>query len=210
MPFGAPTEAVYATGRLKTRIDQSIAMLGTLTTQGNTDPHREANATHDPKANFQLLKLSSEYNIPLTMVTLDCTENKQVLFTRKVLDEMGEQLGKDSFAQIQLLAVAGEKSAYGSFYLSRSKQEEIFPYKDKRYCGVPIHDLTAAIVLIDRLRESSNSMFKYANRLVKPDEIGGIGIARPYMLPNYQVSVAGGTIKNGYWKEVKTLFKQYE
>ncbi len=209
LSLGAPTEAVTATRALGWLIQHSVAMLGTLTTQGNTGSHKEANATHDSIANIKLLKLSEKKQIPFTLVPLDCTEKRSVLIDPKGLREIEKQLGKNSFAFQKLLSIAGINSVYGGFYLGRSRHSAHFPYKDLKYTGVPLHDLTATMVLIDHLQDEHDPLFRYSKKTpLHADKMGNIGVVRDYMMPHAHVDIAGPITKN-YWPKIIKLLRRY-
>lgn len=209
LSLGAPTETVTATRALGSLIQYSVAMLGTLTTQGNTGSHKEANATHDPVANKKLLTLSEKKQIPFTLVPLDCTEKRSVLIDPKMLREMENKLGKNSFGFQTILSIAGINSIYGGFYLKRSRHSARFPYNDLNYTGVPLHDLTAAMVLIDHLQNKHDLLFRYSKKTpLHADKMGNIGVVRDYMMPHAHVDIAGPITKN-YWSEIMKLLKRY-
>jgi inosine-uridine nucleoside N-ribohydrolase len=208
LSIGAPTEAAKLTKSLSSLIYHSVAMLSSIFVQGNVDPNIEANALRDPTANEDLLKFSEDFKIPLTLVPLSCTENRSVLFKKKDLDELEKSLGKGSFVFNELLSIAGKNSTYGGFY-SRSRYISThFPYKTLKYTGVPLHDLTAAMALIDRITPEMRLMEYARNILVKAEPSGSIGLARNYNLPNHRVNIAGPITEN-FWPEITKLLKRY-
>ena len=185
-------------------------MLASVSIQGNTWPHREANATHDPVANEELLALSEENKIPLTLVPLDCTEEPLVLITPKVLRQIEKELGRNSFAFGEILSIAGKNSVYGAYYFGKTWRSEHFPFKKFKYTGVPLHDLTAAMVLIDCLRRKRDPLFKYAKKIpLLADSMGNIGLSRDYFNPKDHAVDIAGPITNKYWPEIVKLLKRY-
>ena len=210
LSIGAPTEAANITEHAGSLIHQSVAMLGMIGIQGNVKPFVEANASRDPVANERLLISSNKYNIPVTLVPLDCTEEKNLVITPERLQYFKKQLGAHSFGYKALESIAGPESVYGKFYAQSVTNSLHFPYTQKPYSGAVLHDLTAAMVLIDKLQNETPRMFEYAPHiLVQPDMLGGIGNARNYMTPHYEVTIAGPTTLH-YWPEVMKFISQLQ
>lgn len=188
----------------------SIVMMGgTIKFNGNTNPHQEANFRHDPAATETILDLATKNNIPLTIVPLDVTEQEGVLFTPDRMQYLKDRLKKSPVGLQVLEQVAGPDSVYGRFYLGRTKLAEKFPYLEEAYLGVPLHDLTAAVVQSDLRGE--RKLFKYATVNIQPNEIGEIGAARQYMTPHYPVQIAGPLRRfDAYWQHIVKFFKRFK
>lgn len=228
LSIGAPTEALKATQELGSLVQYSVAMLGTGGLQGNVNPHREANASRDPQANIELLKASEANHIPLTLVQLDSTEQPNVLINEKTLQHLEKQLGQGSFITEAIRSISDKHSVYGKFYLEQSARRSLnFPYAEERYDKVPLHDLTAAMVLIDLLEDSDKKMFQYAYQIptsFSPNGDGGASGRIYFPDTSYKVNIAGpietsytdkvlrkfgAPLTEKYWKELIKLMSLY-
>ncbi len=207
LSLAATTELPLVIEKLQKQISELIVMGGVLTIQGNTGPSREANFTHDPVATEKALQLAKQYDIPFILVPLDTTEQESVLFNEDRLKFLVSGLG-DSFGMQVVNSVVGRGSVYGEFYRGRTYQNFLPPYDFKNYSGVPVHDLTAAIVQTDI--RFNLGIFAYETVSLQPNLLGEIGLARPYMEPNYSVIVATELLKyDEFWRLTAERFASY-
>lgn len=188
LSLAATTEIPKILNELHERIAHLVVMGGAISIQANVKRLIEANFSHDPQANHETLKRATELGVPVTIVPLDTTELREVLFDADRIHYLESRLGK-SYSRRVLHNVVGLGATYGDFYRARSYIHHLPPYDKRMYDGVPVHDLTAAIVQTDiRYHED---VFYYHPVNLEPNELGQIGPSRDYMLPNYPVMISG-------------------
>lgn len=194
----ATTELPVILEKLQSQIVDLVIMGGVISIQGNTAPHQEANFRHDPPATLRTFELAQSSNIPVVLVPLDTTEQEAVLFDEDRLKYLASKLG-GRFGMRQIQSVARPDSLYGNFYLNRTYSLHHFPYTDVPYKGVPLHDLTAAIVQADM--RGGEGIFAYTDVSVQLNELGQIGRSRPYMPPTFPVLIAGPVMNyDKFWE----------
>lgn len=207
--LAAPTELLYALQQIPelAQIVSIVIMGGTLGESGNVNPHVEANFSHDPHANAEVLRIMGERKLQAVLVPLDATEHSQVLFTQEVFTQIAEGLRDKPEILDMLLKSVWPNSPYGSFYLGRQKPVSTFPYKEIQYEGVAVHDLIAVMVMLDRIH--GQTLFEYAQVLIRPEKDGSIGVARTYMMPSYETTVVGNVKNpNEFWDQLTKLLQK--
>lgn len=192
------------------KVNSLVIMGGVLGIQGNTAPHQEANLRHDPISNISVFEIAEKHGIPISLVPLDLTEDEQVLFDSDRLRWLSDELSHRSPKALEYMkSVVSPDSVYGGFYLGRVRHQHEYPWNEFSYTGVPVHDLTAALVEHD-LR-NDRLIFEYVEKHIQVNEMGEIGIARPYMEPHFDVTIAGA-IKDydKLWDTILECFRQYK
>jgi len=182
-------------------------MGGTITIQGNTNPHQEANFRHDPFSTKHALALAERQRIPVVLVPLDVSEQEGVLFTADRIRFLRDRV-KSTYAMRVIEGVAGPESAYGSFYFNRTYHSPVFPYTVLHYKGVPLHDVTAAVIQDDF--HDGATIFSYGPLDAQVNELGELGVARKYMQPHNAVIVTG-PLKNydDHWRRIVDRLQAY-
>lgn len=191
------------------RIASVVIMGGTISEGGNVNPHTEANFHHDPKANEKVIQILAENNISHYLVSLDTTEHKKVLFTPEVFDTITKGLAEHPEVLDMLLKAVGPDSAYGKFYLTRTKPKLHYPYTDVLYKGVSVHDLIAMMVLYDIMH--GKKLFKYTNKVkIRPGAEASVAVARFYMEPfTYPTLVGDIKRPETFWNRLIEILKEF-
>lgn len=207
LSLGATSELPTSLTLLKTRLKALFIMGGVLHLQGNTDPDQEANFRHDPAATIKTFELAKKYGVPIILIPIDVSEQEGVIVTQDRLKYLGDKLG-NNYGMHVLLRTAGSESTYGRFYLQRTYHRPEYPYGETTYNGVPLHDLTAAVVQDDY--QQGDTIFTYTKASIKPNRMGQVGIARKYMQPNFSITVAGPLLDyDDYWRKMVEYFDAY-
>ena len=207
LSLGATSELPASLTLLKTRLGALFIMGGVLHLQGNTDPDQEANFRHDPAATIKTFELARKYGVPVILIPIDVSEQEGVIITQDRLEYLADKLGNNYGMQV-LLRTAGPESTYGRFYLQRTYHRPEYPYREIPYNGVPLHDLTAAVVQDDY--QKGDTIFSYTEASIKPNSMGQVGIARKYMQPNFSIIIAGPLLDyDDYWRKMVEYFDAY-
>lgn len=207
LSLGATSELPTSLTLLKTRLEALFIMGGVLHLQGNTDPDQEANFRHDPAATIKTFELARKYGVPIILIPIDVSEQEGVIVTQDRLKYLADKLGNNYGMQV-LLRTTGPESTYGRFYLQRTYHRPEYPYREIPYNGVPLHDLTAAVVQDDY--QKGNTIFSYTEASIKPNRMGQVGIARKYMQPNFSIIIAGPLLDyDDYWRKMVEYFDAY-
>lgn len=168
------------------RVGSITIMGGTIHEPGNVAPHREANFRLDPKALSFIIKTANERGIPITIVTLDLTQQKYFEFTPERCAWLVDELqAHGSYAIAALIDVlAGPRSTYHTFYTGETSSTEIiYPYGERRFDGPILHDVTAVLVY------TNPELFEFLEIDVAVSADGDIGRTADWMTKTGRVRI---------------------
>ncbi len=210
--LGAVTELVHMLrhGSLAARIQSITIMGGAIFEPGNVTPHLEANFRHDPQALAWTIDMANGRNIPVTVVTLDLTNQKYFEFTPERCQLLVEALREHGSHHVAGLIerLAGPTSTYHTLYRDKSiVSQVVYPYAERRFDGPIIHDATAVMTILHP------ELFEFMEMDVAIGEDGQIGKTAAWMTKTGHVRIPIAireTEQDTYWKLVSDYLCQYK
>lgn len=193
---------------LRPHIGSVTLMGGAFREAGNVEPHQEANFRHDPLALREIIRITSESNIPLTIVPLDISHHPDLECTPERLDRLMTSLrerGAYTIAEV-IHTLTGPDAAYFKFYTGQNhgRYDQQLPQSPRTFIGPPIHDLTA--IMVARYPELFIIAEKQVKVTAEGPEAGAIGEAQNHMSPDGKARVVIGLSHEGaadlYWNKV--------